>query len=80
MSLKRAHKELDRALNAAHKEGYGYGYLEGVVAERQRIVDALRLVNAHGLQVVLNPQAETYQVEQTMDTEDLVAMIESDND
>lgn len=77
---KRAHKDLDRALNQAHKEGFGYGYIEGVTAERMRIVDILRSVNAYGLQVVLNTEAETYQTEQTMDTEDLVRAIESEND
>jgi hypothetical protein len=80
VSLKKAHKDLDKALNAAHKEGFGYGYLEGVAFERARIIELLRSVNAYGLQVVLDTSDSTYQAEKSMDTADLVAMIDTDND
>ena len=80
MSLKKAHKDLDRALNAAHKEGFGYGYLEGIATERERIIELLRSVNAYGLVVVLDTSESTYQAEQSMDTEDLIKLIDTDND
>lgn len=80
MSVTKAHKDLDKALNQAHKEGFGYGYIEGQLAERERIVEILRSVNAHGLQVVLDTSDSTYQAEQTINTEELINVIEADND
>jgi hypothetical protein len=80
VSLKKAHKDLDKALNESHKEGFGFGYLEGVAFERERIIELLRSVNAYGLQVVLDTSDSTYQAEKSMDTVDLVAMIDNEND
>lgn len=80
MSLKKAHADLDRALNRASKEGYGFGFIEGVEQERQRIIEILRAVNAYGLQVVFNNNDSTYQTEQSMDTSEIINLIEADND
>ena len=80
MNFEKAHKDLDKALNHAHREGFAYGHIEGAETERNRIIEILRSVNAYALQVVLDTEHETYQAEAAMDTEDLVRLIETEND
>lgn len=80
MSNKKAHSDLDKHLKEAHKEGYTYGFIEGTEHERERIKSILLSVNAYALQVVLDTEAETYQAEASMDTTDLINLIDSEND
>jgi hypothetical protein len=80
MSFEKAHRVIDKLLHQANREGFGYGYLEGEANERKRIVDILRAIGAQGVQYVLDTSEETYQAEQTMSTDELVHLIESDND
>lgn len=80
VGVERAHKDLDRALAAAYREGYAMGTIDGVDAERQRTVGILRNIGAHGVQYTLNIDAGTYEAEKTLDTEEIIDQINSEND